>query len=479
MKDICEYNVCIEDRSSMMEYTGYEHCECCSDGLLAMKNLSEYQFDFRPYGLSNFEFILKGKVDVLHKDNLKMKVLVDGKEISEVQFGSDVGAFLEGQFLLSSSALSKLHNNHISLKLETDCPGILFFLKSIEKKIKSPPQDWDASTWMSKLSDDDNISMINIPGSHDCAAIRSMSAITTPYACHSRNISEQLESGIRLLDVRLSIRQKNEKLVIITCHGALGQTLKLNEYQSFESLIDECREFLKENTKEFLVMTLKIDSLQSEYKEKKIEVAKIIDEALGGNNKNLFIRESSLPKVSKARGKIVLLSRIEEELQETEYNFGPPISWTNNLGAVQRLEATERRTFETLVQDLFKTDHETKVKWVCQALEDYNKVQIESGMQKQWVSLNYVSGCKAGLFGAFGLIGLDVKGDVLAFLGNKDGSARNCCLGWLFLDQEHDEHTTDEYGRVTLKDMIIDANFGYSRYTKKFKKHILSYRSEL
>ena len=63
-----------------------------------------------------------------------------------------------------------------------------------------------SSNWMSYLKDDLLISDINIPGSHDCAAINKHSH--SKWDRQDVSITEQLIRGIRLLDVRIAIMKR-------------------------------------------------------------------------------------------------------------------------------------------------------------------------------------------------------------------------------------------------------------------------------
>lgn len=461
-----------------MEYTGNRNCKISQDGFLVMKNLSEYQFEIYPRDTSSYTFTLEGKIENQNSGTFGMKVFIDRRQVTEVSFHV-TGEYVQGIFELKSSVLSKLHNNHVFLKLETEQKDLLLYLKSVKFE-REEPKERDTSQWMEKLNNDDCISRVSIPGSHDCAAFKSY---PTPYACHRRNITKQLESGIRLLDVRLSVRKEEDKMVVMTCHGDIGnwKGIYLNEYQSFESLIGECRKFLEIHNTEFLVMTLKIDSLKDYKDNEQMLVADGLNAILQNEeNKKLFVKELSLPTVGAVRGKIVLLSRIGEMLQEiknseTESNyFGPPISWEDNKKAVQSLEAGGQRKFKVLIQDLFKTDEKTKIKLACEALNAFGR---ESGTS---VCLNYISACKDGIFGAWGLKGLYINGAILEYLGKEKGEKRICPLGWLLMDQEHKKYSTDMYGGIALKDMIIDANFGYSQYKLKFRTVIPeAYEGEL
>jgi hypothetical protein len=115
----------------------------------------------------------------------------------------------------------------------------------------------DSINWMSGIADDKNISDINLPGTHDSAAINP--SITTVYSCQTLPITQQLESGVRVLDVRIKIKGTYDNLSFVTCHGSFGGRINMNEYQSLPSLLDECKSFLQSHNTETILMSVKID----------------------------------------------------------------------------------------------------------------------------------------------------------------------------------------------------------------------------
>lgn len=89
-------------------------------------------------------------------------------------------------------------------------------------------------------------------------------------ACHDRTITQQLEGGIRLLDVRIKPKKNFQ---FITCHGSTGSLIGMNECQSLISLLGEVEAFLNRHGRETVVMTLKADDWpdRSEKKDKALE----------------------------------------------------------------------------------------------------------------------------------------------------------------------------------------------------------------
>jgi hypothetical protein len=202
--------------------------------------------------------------------------------------------------------------------------------------------------WLGGLLDTTRLSDINLPGTHDSAAISNLFA--TPYACHDKTITEQLERGIRVLDIRLKIKWRGEEkgADFVTCHGdwKFG-SWDLNEFQSFQSVLDECKHFLAAHGTEVVIMILKID----DWGDAKDDAVKTNN--AGGKLKSILssyptLKSKDLPELGAARGKIVLLSRINN--QKT-LDFGTPIGWEDNTDGGYAKENKDYRSFKVYVQD--------------------------------------------------------------------------------------------------------------------------------
>ena len=234
----------------------------------------------------------------------------------------------------------------------------------------------------------------------------------------------------------------------MTCYGPLLSKLGINEYQSFESLMDEFRAFLNEHSTEVLVVSLKIDdwNKMEDYKDPILNELWCVL-----SNYPLSGQYNENPKIGDVRGKIYLLNRITSEL-----DFGTPISWDE---ATEWQEACfgDKRKYKIYVQDKFKglsllDPEEEKFKLVVKAFK--NK---EDGI----AVLNYASACKLGIVGVYFT-------EKLVEYWLKDNAAdRKSKLGWLFMDYEMEQVDTLKYGKISVVDIFIDSNFGYSRYCYK------------
>lgn len=311
------------------------------------------------------------------------------------------------------------------------------------------------SDWMGELPDSIRLEDINIPGTHDSAAINTYTH--TVYACHYATITEQLNGGIRCLDVRIKVKEQNEQIVFVTCHGAIGGQTTLNEFQSLRSLLDECAGFLRAHSTETIVMSLKIDDWRvAELKQyQAMDELRFILEAYP--TKSNYQRLGTL---GEARGKIVLLNRINEDIR-----LGAPMFWTQNTKKEYAQDTWDspvlkHRYFKILVQDKFQFAIETdpEQKKLELVIEMFKEKSANDGK----VVLNYASACK------YGAVGVYIHKKLLAYFG-KEKHLRPSKLGWIMLDYAFDRYKTDVYGSMDIVDIIVASNFGYLGFEHSFR----------
>lgn len=343
----------------------------------------------------------------------------------------------------------------LSIKRSSPSGSAAYFIASI-KSNPSTINPVDRKDWMASLSETLLISDINIPGSHDAAAINP--DIHTLYACHKASITQQLEGGIRLFDIRLKIKMESNKYEFCTCHGDwMGGNLPINEFQSFRSLIDEMEQFLKVHSTEALIMTLKIDDWgvckkdESKRQDALEALSNILDDSI-------FIKSACIPQLKDNRGKIYLMNRIDETLR-----FGSPIQFPNNTnGEYINISDPKTRNYPFYVQDKFKTDDKEK-NYLVKQIFDMEKV---SGT----VYFNYASGTK------YLIRGIYILGNLMLYFGKDIANKRKTKLGWLMMDYEFDLYNTDQYNYLSMVDLYISSNFNYSEYPDKFS---LIYESKI
>lgn len=175
-----------------------------------------------------------------------------------------------------------------SLSILTLTAGILGFCNVFKQ---TPTKGISYKNWMSTISDSKLIRDINIPGSHDTMALYSVGDLAGQ--CQSLTLSEQLNLGIRFLDIRLQLVNNELRAV----HGFVDQK------NNFKNIIDTVESFLKDNSSEFIIMSVKEE-------EKAKSSTMSFEDALKSHISDYWLTDSVVPTtLGTVRKKIVLLSR--------------------------------------------------------------------------------------------------------------------------------------------------------------------------
>lgn len=185
-----------------------------------------------------------------------------------------------------------------------------------------------AGAWMAKLDDSRSIRTVSIPGTHDSGALYSFAGIFGK--CQTLKISQQLEIGVRFLDLRL--RLVDDELFVY--HNFVEQ--KAN----FDDVLSELVSFLRQNPTEFLIVSLKEE-------EAPVRSGKPFSETVEAalcRYPEIVCTDDSLPEtVGSARGKMHILARYEN----SEIGLDCASGWEHN---------TSFRLNDLYIQDHYKLD---------------------------------------------------------------------------------------------------------------------------
>ncbi|MBT2364889.1 phosphatidylinositol-specific phospholipase C [Streptomyces sp. ISL-10] len=147
-----------------------------------------------------------------------------------------------------------------------------------------------AQDWMAGAADSTPLQRLTIPGTHDSGA--RFGGLWTE--CQNTTITEQLNSGIRFLDVRCRVTGGS----FAVHHGPYYQNMM------FGDVLVACRDFLAAHPSETVLMRVK-----QEYSEDSDATFRaIFDDYLDGRGwRPLFRIGDGIPALGQARGKVVLL----------------------------------------------------------------------------------------------------------------------------------------------------------------------------
>lgn len=170
----------------------------------------------------------------------------------------------------------------------------------------------NARNWMDYLPDSALIVNINFPGTHDSGTSK-VTTLTELYAkCQTKSISNQLNSGIRYLDLRI-----NEDGHInhdgISCWKSFSKKLYIQDVEKYVT------DFLKGNPSETVILQIKSEG--------KGNCANIVNDKLTTNN--LYYRKNrdiDTLRLGDVRGKFIIFSR--QSGIKYAYNC---YNWANNV----------------------------------------------------------------------------------------------------------------------------------------------------
>jgi len=186
------------------------------------------------------------------------------------------------------------------------------------------------ANWMESIPDDIKINQINIPGTHDSGTYdvglswqKFRGVFIAPSLAKAfgktqdLNILEQLESGIRYLDIRLDIENKKYLSVVHDDFKCLDNSLGYTKYLYFMDVIYDCIRFLVEHNTETIIIHLK----NEKYKQNKDSaISKLFTEMFSLNELEYFYKpfdnddkwyNYNMVTLGEVRGKIVFFTRSE------------------------------------------------------------------------------------------------------------------------------------------------------------------------
>lgn len=159
----------------------------------------------------------------------------------------------------------------------------------------------DLSNWQAALPDSTVLSMINLPGTHNSATqFVSLSLLSR---CQGKSILEQLESGARLLDIRLELSDGIFTAVhgIANCHSSKSRRSSL---LSFDMIFNDIKTFIDLNPTETIIVSLKMDRGQNYDDFFPTFYKSFIEEC-----PSVWFLENRIPNLDECRGKMLLMRR--------------------------------------------------------------------------------------------------------------------------------------------------------------------------
>lgn len=242
--------------------------------------------------------------------------------------------------------------------------------KTADVSVTAAAVSYSMNNWMGSVDGNKKISELSIPGTHDSGA--RFEPISSTAKCQNLTIGEQLNAGVRYLDIRC--RHYNNAFTIH--HGSIYQNL------NFSDVKNACLSFLQSNPSETIIMHIKEEHTASGNN----RTFEATLESYLAENPGLWYLGESIPALSSVRGKIVLVRRFAASNLPKGIDV---TAWGDNTTFEINTSAANLK-----IQDQYVVP-DNNGKWnVINALLSEAKTGSASRLY-----INYSSGYKSGIFG--------------------------------------------------------------------------------
>lgn len=196
--------------------------------------------------------------------------------------------------------------------------------------------------WMSCIPQNVFYTMLSVPGSHDAAT----SSATSLAKTQNKTIAEQLELGVRALDLRPSATDNLE-----IKHGSVGTGVTLA--QAIESM----KTYLEKNPTEFIYATIHLEGSTDESKTKNWsnKVYALVKAAVDGGYALDALSKDA--KLDVYKGKIIFIYRDDLTGDNRIYNAAK-VAWNDNIARTVKVRDTngnEINDFLISYQDIYES----------------------------------------------------------------------------------------------------------------------------
>ncbi|KAK0747969.1 PLC-like phosphodiesterase [Apiosordaria backusii] len=248
------------------------------------------------------------------------------------------------------------------------------------------------SSWMSKLPDEIPLSSLSIPGTHNSPTCH----VALPSVrCQAVSVTEQLENGVRFLDVRvncpgLDLDGQDKKPELALVHAAFPIALSGARYLS--GLLEEVYGFLEERPSETVMMSLKREG-----------TGRGSDQLFGEVLKRWYLTpekwytRARIPSLGEVRGKVVLVRRFHSDFGGDEGGIDGSV-WPDNVADGVCGSGRIR------IQDFYEVGRveqiEHKIEYACQELQRSAKMclplpcgveELQAHRDKEPLYINFLS----------------------------------------------------------------------------------------
>ncbi|MCI8490427.1 MAG: phosphatidylinositol-specific phospholipase C domain-containing protein [Lachnospiraceae bacterium] len=215
------------------------------------------------------------------------------------------------------------------------CTAIGIVPAHVHAEETNPWDNVSAADWMANLDDNTKLSAINLPGTHDSAT--QYVSFSSSAQCQNISIEEQLNSGIRFLDLRLGKKKKlfQDEGTLKLVHGKVADCYEDSGNKTvlmLDKVLQKCYDFLDAHSTETIVVSMKMDDGSFD---KDVDFAnRIYEKYITDDVKKYWFLQNGNPTLSQVRGKIVLVRRYYNTTTDNDYDGnGIRIFWGDQGGS--------------------------------------------------------------------------------------------------------------------------------------------------
>lgn len=247
--------------------------------------------------------------------------------------------------------------------------------------------------WMKNIPDETLISEINIPGTHDSAA----QFVQFSYfsKCQESSIWEQLNNGIRFLDLR--VEKTGDILRLVHARAKCYKTAEKKEPLLLEDVISDCKKFLDSHPSEAIIVSIKRDAGASSAKTFKTFFKHYLSKDI------YWFTENRIPVLREVRGKLVFFNRFEISENKKKYD-------DSNTG-LNFSNWPDQSVYENFNNPFARTQMERRDKAFILPviLQDFYKLSPSEKWEKAILPNLQTPPCRTGLFISFFSTGTFLK----------------------------------------------------------------------
>ena len=232
-----------------------------------------------------------------------------------------------------------------------------------------------SADWMKDLDGSLRLNEIILPGSHDSGTQHVQLGFVTK--CQGLSVAEQLEAGVRYLDIRLAIADAEDpgarqmRLVHGFTKGRTGpMPWAVSMY--LDRVLDDCAAFLKAHPTETVILAVKKENRQDDTAEFETRLTGALKD-----RGDLCLLTDRIPTLEEARGRLVLARRYADAAG-LGAEAGIPMGWPeqdDHGDGTAHTALNERNGYRLWVQDRFV--YSTEEKWTA-FLAGLNEPEIRS-----------------------------------------------------------------------------------------------------